>query len=453
MSAGARDLLTRGIAAAKANQKDEARFYLEQVTRSDGTREQKVQAWLWLSGVVDDPAAKRDCLEEALVRDPSNRLARRGLAVLDGRIDPEQVVDPGQQQPTVPQEAPPQAVETQRFVCPNCGGKMAYAPDGRTLRCEYCAQQERRAAASMSEGETLREHDFVAALATAKGHTQPVGMNAMTCEGCGASFVLAPDVLSLNCSYCGSAHVVEMPQTRELIPPEGVIPFAVSREEAQQAFRQWLVKKNMRKVQISPVRGLYLPAWTFDLAGEIRWRCYTYRDERPSVDVAGIPIALGDSSHSRKLVKEEGNHLVYEDDLLVLATKKLTVDLVKKEVDKFLLGDLTPYDHAYLADWPAEVYQISVSDASLVARRKMLERARRTLDTRLNARLDSVQNLQLNTSGVTVESFKLVLLPLWIARYRHQKTVYYVLVNGQTGKVRAQRPRNRLQRFFDGLFE
>lgn len=452
MSAGAHDLLTRGIAAARAHQKDEARYYLEWVTRSDADRQQKVQAWLWLSGVVDDPAEKRDCLEEVLIRDPSNRMARRGLAILDGRLDPGEIINPNQR-PAATQQAAPQAVQAQRFVCEKCGGKLTYAPDGRTLRCEYCAQQQRKGAhLTMSEGATVQEHDFTVALATAKGHSRPVGMHSFTCEGCGASFVLAPDVLSVNCSYCGSAHVVEMPETRELIPPEGVIPFAVEREEAQQTFRQWLVKKKMRKVKISSVRGLYLPAWTFDMSGEIKWRCYTYRDEA-SVDVAGIPVPLSGSRDSRKLVKEEGVHLVYEDDLLILASEKLSAKLIEKEVDKFLLGDVTPYAHAYLADWPAEVYQISVADASLKARAKMLKKAHNAVDTRLSAKLDNFHDLQLNTAGVTVDSFKLIFLPLWIARYRHQETTYYVVVNGQTGQVRGETPRNWLQKFFDGLFE
>jgi DNA-directed RNA polymerase subunit RPC12/RpoP len=448
MSGAADDLLTRGIAAAKANQKEEARHYLEWMLRIDADHQQQVQAWLWLSGVEDDFDAKRNCLEEVLVRDPSNRMARRGLAMLDGRLKPEDMIDPNQQP-----AAPSQAVTVQRMVCPNCGGKMAYAPDGSALRCEYCAQQERRQAASASQGATLQEHDFVVALATARGHIHPVKMHAFTCAGCGADFILAPDVLSLNCSYCGSAHVADVSEIRELIPPEGVIPFAIGREEAQRAFRNWLVKKKMHKAKITPVRGVYLPAWTFDLSGEILWQCYTYRDESPSVNVAGIPISFGGSSSSRQLVKEDGTHLVYEDDLLILATKKLTVDLVKKEVDKFLLGDVTPYEHGYLADWPAEAYQISVADASLMARGKMLKKAQSALDIRLNAQMDSVKDLQLNTSGVTVDSFKLVLLPFWIARYRYQDNIYYLVVNGQTGKVRAQMPRNKLQKLFDGLFD
>lgn len=38
-----------------------------------------VPAWLELSKLVDEPAQKRDCLERALVLQPSNQLAREGL--------------------------------------------------------------------------------------------------------------------------------------------------------------------------------------------------------------------------------------------------------------------------------------------------------------------------------------------------------------------------------------
>jgi hypothetical protein len=430
MSEGAEELLTRGIAAAKANQKDEARRYLEWMlgfdVRSD--RRQQILAWLWLSELADDPQEKRRCLEQILSRDPSNRMARRGLAILDGRLKPEDIIDPDQQP-----ASPSQAGTVQRMVCPKCGGNMAYAPDGRALRCEYCAQQERKQALSASQGAVLQEHDFLVAAATARGHIHPVKMHTFTCEGCGADFILAPDVLSLNCSYCGAAHVADVSEVSELIPPEGVIPFAVTREEAQGAFRRWLTKKNMRQAKITPARGVYLPAWTFDMSGEAPWTCYGSDD--------------GESAFA------QGTHLVYEDDLLILATQKSTVGLVEKELNKFLLGDVIPYEHSYLADWPAEAYQISVADASELARDKMREKVKKTLHTRCGAQMDYVKEVRLNTFGVVIESFKLILLPFWIACYRHKDNVYHLIVNGQTGKVRAQRPRNRLQKFFDGLFD
>jgi hypothetical protein len=227
----------------------------------------------------------------------------------------------------------------------------------------------------------------------------------------------------------------------------------MTQEEARGVFHRWLKKKKFGKqVKVAPMRGLYMPAWTFDLAGELRWQCKTYRDEAPAFDMGGLSVTLGNSSNTRRWVTEKGSHPVYEDDILVPASHKLPADLIMAEMDSFLLGDVVPYDRAFLADWPAEVYQVSVSDASLVARRRMLEKSRRVVTMRLNATLGSVSDLQFNTAGVIVESYKLVLLPVWVLRYGYQKTVYHVIINGQTGRVRAQMPRNWLQKFFGSIF-
>ncbi len=47
-----------------------------------------------------------------------------------------------------------------------------------------------------------------------------------------------------------------------------------------------------------------------------------------------------------------------------------------------------------------------------------------------------------NQTSVTVESVRLLLLPVWIATYRHQGAVFRLLVNGQTGEVVGQVPRS-----------
>lgn len=450
MSQSARDLLNRGIAAARAKDEDEARFYLDWVLRIDADREQKAQAWLWLSEIADDPAEKRNCLEDVLVNEPANASARRGLAILDGRLDPADIIDPDHPSAQL-QEERSQPVQTQRFICQRCGGKMAFKPDGKSLRCEYC-DREQTLFAAMKEGATVQEHDFIVALATVKGHSKPVGVQPFACQGCGASFLLGSSVLSLTCAYCGSAHVVKLPETRQLILPEGLIPFGVSEKDAQLAFREWLKEKKPRgKIKVTRVRGFYAPTWTFDLLGEIRWQCHTYREEGIKFEVGGIPVSV--ANNSGRLVKEQGSHPVVEDDILVPASHKLPAELMMTAVKDYALSKVVSYDEGYLADWPAEVYEISVSDASLVARRETLANARRFMRTRLNATLGDFKDLQLNTSGVIVESYKLILLPVWVARYRHEGKTYHVVVNGQTCEVRAQEPRNWLQKIFGNFLK
>src|SRR3954447_10885656 len=94
MSDEARDLLVHGVAAAIAKDADEARFYLEWVLRVDPDTEQETEAWYYLSKVTVDPVEKRQCLENVLAAYPNHPEARMDLAILDGRLRPEDIVDP-----------------------------------------------------------------------------------------------------------------------------------------------------------------------------------------------------------------------------------------------------------------------------------------------------------------------------------------------------------------------
>src|SRR5262245_57001927 len=75
-------LLSEGIAAARQGQRERARSLLMQVVEAD---EQSERGWLWLSGVVDDPADQRVCLQNVLDINPRNEQAQKGLAWRDVR--------------------------------------------------------------------------------------------------------------------------------------------------------------------------------------------------------------------------------------------------------------------------------------------------------------------------------------------------------------------------------
>jgi tetratricopeptide (TPR) repeat protein len=114
-------LLHQGIAAAKAGQKDQARQFLLRVIEDD---ESNVQAWLWLSSVVDDPVEKFTCLHNVLQLEPDNQPAQLGLARLNSsssRLPPAPVTRPPLVEPETPSsskiEPPPPnpALSTSRY--------------------------------------------------------------------------------------------------------------------------------------------------------------------------------------------------------------------------------------------------------------------------------------------------------------------------------------------------
>jgi len=429
MSSSARDLLVRGKAAAKAKEIEEARFYLEWVLRTDANRHQKIEAWYWLSEISADPAEKRDHLENILAHQPGHAQARRSLAFLDGRLEPEEVIDPNRL-PAVSES--PARVRTEQFTCPRCNGQLRYSPDGQSLMCPYCQLQLSQSEAQEID-ETVDEQDFAVALATAKGHHHAGAIQTFQCQGCGAEFVVDPAVLSLTCPYCASAHVIEAHRERTLIPPEAIIPFVLTREQAHHALQDWLEAAGLGNTQSVAPRGLYAPVWTFDVGGDIQWR-------NKAVETGHTRVKTVTQHHSRP---------IFFDDILVPASRKFAN--LAGEFRHYRLDQLVPYEPGYLADWPAETYQISTADASLTARKLVYARARQELLDTVLSPFGDREELIFSSAGIIVNSYKLVLLPVWVAYYHYQRKRYNVVINGQTGRIKGARPRSRARGWLDKL--
>ena len=77
LSAG--ELLSRGIAAARVGEAEEARVYLDEATRR---QPDSADAWLWLGTVAATPQGRRDAFERVLALRPEDVEARDGLARL-----------------------------------------------------------------------------------------------------------------------------------------------------------------------------------------------------------------------------------------------------------------------------------------------------------------------------------------------------------------------------------
>jgi tetratricopeptide (TPR) repeat protein len=82
-------MLTAAIQAARQGQREAAREQLTALLELDENNE---QAWLWLSGVMDEDADRRVCLENVLTLNPDNGAARQGLAKLDAAAAKKRVV-------------------------------------------------------------------------------------------------------------------------------------------------------------------------------------------------------------------------------------------------------------------------------------------------------------------------------------------------------------------------
>jgi len=409
----AESLLHSGIIEAKAGETATARRYLERAINTGGNHAMLSEAWYWMSKITNDPTEKRSALENCLSFDIRHARARRDLAVLDGKLDTSEIINPDKW--AAPSTDPAQAT-ADRFMCPQCGAKMVFAPDGISLICEHCTRNQ----TLPSKGEA-EEQDFLIAMATARGHSKPVAMQVFRCQGCGAEFILPPDIISINCAYCDSPHVVSLEASRELLQPEGVIPQAFDQEQAGRLLANWVEEYGIKpQGQVDPPRGVYLPIWTFDIGGSIGYRGDRYETED------------GFRQRAQRVIRAEGEHPVHINDLPVPASRKIARSLARL-LPSFDLSKIRPYDPRYLANWAAEVYDLPMADASLEAR----SFAYSQLKHKLPGEIGSLFNLQTSSANLTVESFKLVLVPVWMIALSNNDKESLLLINGQNGVIQG----------------
>lgn len=415
----AKELLRSGIIEAKSGNKGAARRYLDRAIYMAGSHDVLAEAWFWMSEALEDAAEKRKALENCLSHDLHHTRARRSLAILDGKLKADDVVNPDRL-PAAPDGL--RSADADRFMCPKCGGRMAFAPDGSSLVCEYCTRGHALGAGANPEV----EKDFIVAMATMKGHGKPLQEQAFHCNGCGAEFILPPKQISANCAYCDSPHVVQLENSKDLLAPDAIIPHAFDQKRAVQLLVQWVESEGIKpEKKVELPRGLYLPLWTFDIGGTL-----DYTGE--IVEQEYNPFT---KKRERKVVRISDKYPVLVDDLPLPASRKLSA-VFSKLIPTFDIKSLQPYDARFLASWPAEIYDVPMGDASLDAR----SQAYRQLKRDLSVRLGNINILNTSSAGMLVSSFKLNLLPVWLTEIPFGGREHLLLINGQSGIVASDLP-------------
>lgn len=420
-----RELLRSGIIEAKAGHREAARRYLDRAVYISSDHDVLSEAWFWMSQVIDDKAERRKALENCLAHDLRHARARRALAILDGKLKADEVIDPDKL-PSTPEGL--RAADADRFMCPKCGGRMSFSPDGQSLVCEYCARNQKF---SIAQSGAAAEKDFIITMATARGHGKPLDQQVFHCEGCGCEFILPPSQISSTCVYCSSPHVVNWESEEQLLAPDGIIPHAFDQKRAIRLLIDWVQGNGIKpEKQVELPRGVYLPLWTFDLGGAIDYVGEKFDDSE-----------IQFNRRQPKMIRVSDSYPVQVNDIPIPASRKLSAVFLRL-VPTFELRAVKPYDPRYLANWPAEVYDIPMAEASLDARSQSFARYKRDLP----GLLAPVRILSTSSADMTVDSFRLNLLPVWMTELPFGGRQHLILINGQNGAVASDLPEGKKEK-------
>ncbi|MDR3068322.1 MAG: hypothetical protein LBU50_02330, partial [Cellulomonas sp.] len=153
-----------------------------------------------------------------------------------------------------------------KFRCPNDGSTDIYwEVEVGQLVCRHCRKvfpDEPRAVGDRS----------LNGIAVSDGVTRALpedNIRNFKCEGCGAEVVSDKNTsMSARCSWCRS-NLVPGDVVSNEFTPDGIIPFAISEEQAVDAFQKWVrkhrfVRKGFGNVEDVIVKPVYYPFYVLD---------------------------------------------------------------------------------------------------------------------------------------------------------------------------------------------
>ena len=268
------------------------------------------------------------------------------------------------------------------------------------------------------------------------------------CSNCGAELIFDPGTQMTNCNFCGSQFQIENAQDEEIVTPDGILPFKVSKEIYENSVLSWLSEGDYTPDDIlhttifDSVNGVYLPMWFFKgryngnwsaSSGYDRWEEYLDRDSsgklqrktrrvtdwRPSSGQIGGEFAILGFAGQGKGIK--GSIATYAHNT------------------SFERGDIKPYDPKYTLGF--NLIDFTKDDIDTwEAIGKPQANALATADGKNRVPGDRHKDFYCDVLYTQEKSLRLY-LPFWITTYTYEEKEFFVYMDGTTAtRIEGVRP-------------
>ncbi|HEX3797778.1 MAG TPA: zinc ribbon domain-containing protein [Verrucomicrobiae bacterium] len=348
-----------------------------------------------------------------------------------------------------------EAIAQKKFSCPACGGEAQWNPAKKALVCPFCGTLSPAQAELTSAGtEQIVEHDLVAALRGIPDEQR--GWQAkkisVKCQSCQAISVFDPERVSQRCDFCGSTALVPYEEIKEAFRPESLLPMKLSENQVRDAIRRWygnrwFVPNKLKHAALTDtVKGLYIPYWTFDAQVHAEWTAEsgyyyytteTYTDNNGNTQTRQVQHIRWEASAGAV------DH--FFDDELVPASRGVQPAMLRRVEPFPTTQELVAYNSGYLSGWVVERYQIDLIAAAQQARQEMDAEMTRLCAAEVPG--DTHRDLQVETD-YSGQTFKHVLVPIWLLAYNYGATNYQVVINGYTGAMCGKYPKSWVKIMF-----
>jgi len=329
-------------------------------------------------------------------------------------------------------------------ACKNCGAELNYEPGSEFLKCAYCGYREEIKTAQLKSNLEL---DLQKHLSQLNGQAFSEQITMVHCNSCGADQHIGEDVKTENCVFCGSNIELQDQTTEEWINPGAILPFYINKNKANKYFEKWVkglwfAPNKFKKATLSTsfLEGVYIPYWTFDAQMQVEYSgergVYYYENKQIRVQVNGKTTYRNEQVRKTRWFPVSGEVNGFIDDTLILASEKRKVNIDSK-VSNWDLSKAKAFDAKYLAGYITEKYTIPLKSGHVEAQEYAGEIAMRWAKQDIGG---DTQRLHQWNNRLSQETFKHILLPLYISNYEYAGQKFPFQINGQTGQLSGKRP-------------
>lgn len=352
-----------------------------------------------------------------------------------------------------------------QLKCPSCGAPINFDVPSGKMKCSFCGASFTVEEVNQFNGISQANAELDAAHAKQAGTTGATGgagtattpetqisttpaegqpgwveppptyldeatgqqMAQFQCNSCGGEIIGSPDMVSARCPWCNNNFVATGQLTSTRVP-DRMIPFAMTKEQALEAFKAnmkglKLIPREFKQVSVDDIQGVYVPYWLYDatVAGEGNFSCEKLRTWTDS--------EYEYTEHREYQVYRSAN--VAFLDVPVAGTTKVT-DKITESVEPFDYTKSVAFSPAYLTGFMTNKYDVDAQDANPRALERMKDSTEEVLRNSISG-YDTVSTINTSIQPAFGE-LEYVFLPMWLMNVKFQGKNYNYAMNGQTGK-------------------
>lgn len=344
-------------------------------------------------------------------------------------------------------------MSTIAYTCPCCGAPLAYGGASGKLECASCGNSyDPIVLEAMNPADTRDGVAFDLPKETF-GAEDAGQMQAYICKNCGAELLTEGTTTATECPYCGSPTILP-DRIDGGVKPELVIPFVITKEQAQQKFQEYFKGKKLLpnvflngRNRITDMRKLYVPYWLFDCDASAN---IVYDAQKKHTERQG-DWEITRTEHY--VVRRSG--CMSFDNIPVDGSEKLD-NAITESLEPYDLSAAVAFRPAVLAGAMADHEDVDAAECE----GRAVERVESSIEQAMRDTVSGYTSVTERSKNIYAEGGKVtpVLMPVWLITTEKDGKTYTFAINGQTGKLTCDVPSDKKKAFawgggvFAGVF-